>query len=192
MTDITLSNKSWCYIEGQTYKSADLVLRNMIDVISKNGVVLLNISPKADGSIPDEQKEVLGQIGNWLATYGEAIYDTRPYDIFGFGTASAEAGEFGGQSATVKYSSSDVRLTQSKNGKTVYMILLGKPQSGEKINYHMLSHHRYHPNAPIKKITLLGTDTEVQFIEEEYRQFELIMPSVPMNELATVFKIELK
>jgi len=192
MTDITLSNKSWCYVKGQTYKSADLVLRNMIDVISKNGVVLLNISPKADGTIPNEQKEVLAQIGDWLETYGEAIYNTRPYSIYGFGTATSEAGEFGGQTATVQYSSNDVRLTTSKDGKIVYMILLGKPKSGTKINYHMLSHHRYHPNAPIKRIRLLGSETEVNFTEDDYRQFELEIPSVPMDNLATVFKIELE
>jgi len=192
MTDITLSHKSWCYVEGQQYKSAELVLRNMIDVISKNGIVLLNISPKADGTIPQAQREVLGEMGNWFKKYGEAIYDTRPYDIYGFGPATAEAGEFGGQSATVKYTSDDVRLTQSKDGKTVYMILLGKPKAGTKINYHMLSHHRYHPGFPIKKITLLGTDTEVKFTEEDYRQFELEIPNAPMDDLATVFKIQLQ
>jgi len=192
MTDITLSNQSWCYVNGQTYKTANLVLRNMIDVISKNGVVLLNVSPKADGTISIEQQKVLGDIGAWLSKYGEAIYNTRPYSIYGFGNAIAEAGEFGGQTATVKYTSEDIRLTQSKDGKTVYMTLLGKPKAGAKINYHLLSHHRYHPNGKIKKITLLGSNTEVNFVEDAYKQFELEMPSVPMDEIANVFKIELE
>ncbi|MEL6357627.1 MAG: alpha-L-fucosidase, partial [Bacteroidota bacterium] len=192
MTDITLSHQSWCYVEGQTYKTADLVLRNMIDVISKNGVVLLNISPKADGSIPQEQREVLGEIGDWLAKFGEAVYNTRPYDIYGFGNAVAEAGEFGGQSATVKYTSEDVRLTRSKDGKTIYMLLLGKPEAGAVINYHNLSHHRYHPAGKIKRITLLGTDIEVPFNDKGYQQFEVTIPNAPMNDLVTVFKIELE
>ncbi|MEL6142912.1 MAG: alpha-L-fucosidase, partial [Bacteroidota bacterium] len=185
MTDITLSHQSWCYVEGQTYKTADLVLRNMIDVISKNGVVLLNISPKADGSIPQEQREVLGEIGDWLAKFGEAVYNTRPYDIYGFGNAVAGAGEFGGQSATVKYTSEDVRLTRSKDGKTIYMLLLGKPEAGAVINYHNLSHHRYHPAGKIKRITLLGTDIEVPFNDKGYQQFEVTIPNAPMNDLVT-------
>ncbi len=192
MTDITLSNNSWCYVSGQTYKTADLVLRNMIDVVSKNGVVLLNISPKADGTIPLEQRKVLEELGDWFSKYGEAIYNTRPYSIFGFGTATAEAGEFGGQSATVAYTSDDVRLTQSKDGKTVYMMLLGKPQAGKKINYHMLSPHRYYPNSDVKKITLLGTNIPVEFHSDDYRQFEITIPNAPMDELSTVFKIELE
>ena len=56
LTDVTLSKSSWCYTEGQKYKTADLVVRNMIDVWSKNGVVLLNISPKSDGEINPEQR----------------------------------------------------------------------------------------------------------------------------------------
>ena len=87
----------------------------MIDVWSKNGIVLLNISPKADGSIPNEQQTVLHEIGEWLKQHGEAVYGTRPYFIHGFGTASAGAGSHGGQSSTVEYTADDIRFTQSKD-----------------------------------------------------------------------------
>ena len=70
MTDVTLSTRSWSYIEGQEYKSAGLVVRNMIDVWSKYGTVLLNVSPMADGTIPEAQRNVLLEIGRWMKANG--------------------------------------------------------------------------------------------------------------------------
>lgn len=191
MTDITLSLESWSYIEGQTYKNAAMVVRNMIDVWSKNGVVLLNISPKANGSIPQEQQSVLHEIGNWLQQHGEAVYGTRPYFIHGFGTASAGAGSHGGQSSTVEYTADDIRFTQSKDGKTVYVFFLGKPESGKRTRINKFAIHHYHPTSPIKKVTLLGTDVEAKW-EATTSTFYLTMPDVEMNDLATVFKFELE
>ena len=191
LTDITLSFNAWSYIEGQTYKDAGMVVRNMIDVWSKNGVVLLNISPRADGIIPNEQQVVLKQIGSWLKTYGEAVYETRPYHVYGYGSASADAGSHGGQSSTVKYTADDVRFTQSKDGKTVYVFFLGQPKAGERVRINKFAIHHYHPTSPIKKVTLLGTDVEAEW-EATTSTFYLTMPDVEMNEIATVFKFELE
>ena len=69
MTDITLSDKgNWSYTKDQVYKTPAMVVRNMIDVWSKNGVVLLNISPMADGTINQDQRNILYKIGTWLET----------------------------------------------------------------------------------------------------------------------------
>ncbi|RTE54018.1 alpha-L-fucosidase [Arenibacter aquaticus] len=191
MTDITLSNQSWSYVTGQTYKPAPLVMRNLIDVVSKNGVVLLNVSPKADGSIPEEQRKVLGEMGNWFSKYGEAIYNTKPWDLYGFGDASAGEGHFGGQSATVEYSANDIRFTQSKDEKSLYLIFLGKPEVGKEVTLRLLAKHRYSPHSAIKRIVLLGTDTEVEYdLNDE--NFKLIIPEAPMDEIATVLKFELE
>lgn len=191
MTDITLSNESWSYTKGQTYKSATLVIRNFIDVVSKNGVVLLNISPKADGSIPKEQKEVLIKIGKWLETYGESIYKTKPWDLFGFGNATTSEGHYGGQSSTVEYSSKDIRFTQSKDEKTMYLFFLGKPKVGKKISLELLAKHRYTPHSAIKKMTLLGSKTKVKHALTN-TEFSFTIPNAVMNDIATVFKIELE
>lgn len=191
MTDITLSFKSWCYVEGQTYKPTGMVLRNLIDVVSKNGVVLLNISPKADGSIPDEQRKVLGEMGDWFSKYGESIHGTRPWYLYGFGDAKAGDGTHGGQSSTVEYTADDIRFTQSKDEKTLYMFCLGRPEPGKKIWLKLLARHRYAPKTPIKRITVVGTDTEVEF-DHAHTGFTLTVPDAPMDELATVFKFELE
>lgn len=191
LTDITLSNRSWSYIEGQTYKDPALVIRNLIDVVSKNGVVLLNISPKADGSIPEEQKTVLRTMGKWLKTYGEAIYETRARLEYGYGTAKADEGRHGGQSATVKYSASDVRFTESKDQKTIYAIFLGAPKSGEKVVLKSLRSIAFPPKHPVKKVSVLGIDQELEFAFNQHDNY-VVLPDAPMNEIATVVKIEME
>ncbi len=192
MTDITLSDKgSWCYTEGQKYKTPGLVLRNMIDVWSKNGVVLLNVSPMADGTINQEQQDVLGQIGQWLDTYGEAVYGTVPFYTYGFGPARAADGAHGGQSAKVEYGVSDIRFTTSKDQKSLYVFLLGKPEAGEEINLKKLNSIGYGPATAVKRVVELGSGTEVAWVQEE-KQYKIIAPDVEYSDLANVFRMELE
>ena len=191
LTDVTLSNRSWSYVNGQTYKSAKLVLRNMIDVWSKNGIVLLNVSPRADGTIPLSQREVLHQIGDWLQDFGEAVYNTRPHSKYGEGPAKIDHGRHGGQSATVEYTADDIRFTVSKDYKTMYLLFLGKPEIGKRLNLRRtLAVHHYPTPSPIKRITTLGSEVEVPW-ELTSKDFFITIPDTVMNELATVFKFEL-
>ena len=189
LTDITLSYSSWCYIQDQTYKDAALLLRNMIDVWSKKGVVLLNVSPKADGTIPDEQRKVLAEMGEWLDTYGEAVYNTRTHSIYGYGVASIEDGNHGGQKATIQYSADDIRFTASKDGKALYVFCLGSPEPGEVLQIQHV-HNPADPVSSIKNVTVLGTNTPVIW-EYIYSVLEIKAPEAEqMNEIATIFKVE--
>ncbi|MFC2098725.1 alpha-L-fucosidase [Bacteroidota bacterium] len=190
LTDVTLSNRSWCYIEGQTYKPADLVVRNMIDVWSKNGVVLLNVSPYANGEINQEQRDILNKIGAWMKKHGEAVYGTRTFDYNGFGHAEAADGAHGGQSATVQYTEQDGRFLKSKDGKYLYLFMLGKPKAGSEIQIGGLAKRNYYPEQGIKKITVIGSGAEANWHFGE-RNFVLTVPDTEMDEIATVFKIEL-
>ena len=192
MTDITLSDKgSWSYTKGQVYKTPSMVIRNMIDVWSKNGVVLLNVSPMADGTINQEQRDVLHQVGAWLDTYGEAVYGTAPFHTYGFGSAKAADGTHGGQSAKVEYGVDDIRFTTSKDQKALYVFVLGKLKAGQVIDLKKLNQIGYGPNTPVKRVIELGTGTEAQWVEEE-RQYTLTAPNVAYNDLANVFKMELQ
>ena len=78
-TDTSVSNKSWGYIKDDTFKSPEFVIDQLIDVVSKNGNLLLNIGPRSDGTIPEEAQRVLLDVGAWLNINGEAIYGTRPW-----------------------------------------------------------------------------------------------------------------
>ena len=190
LTDVTLSTKSWCYIEGQEYKPAELVVRNMIDVWSKNGIVLLNISPKANGIIVQEQRDILHKIGAWMKKHEEAVYETRPFDFNGFGIAKAGDGHFGGQSATVEYTKNDGRFLKSKDGKFLYLFMLGKPDVGTEIEIRGLAQHDFYPTNGFKKITVMGSGAEAKW-HFALRNFILTVPDTEMDEIATVFKIEL-
>lgn len=190
LTDVTLGKRSWSYIEGQEYKPAELVIRNMIDVWSKNGIVLLNVSPTAKGVINQEQRTVLAEIGSWMKSNGEAVYGTRPFDVYGFGDAHAAEGHFGGQSATVEYTARDGRFLKSKDGKFLYLFMLGKPEVGSDIEIKQLAEFEYFPSRGVKKITVLESGKEVEWKMIDQR-FHLTIPDDKMNDIATVFKFEL-
>lgn len=187
MTDITISWSSWSYVQDQKYKEAALVVRNMIDVWSKKGIVLLNVSPRADGVIPDEQRTVLADIGAWLDTYGEAVYGTRTHTVYGYGSADIEEGHFGGQSATQEYSASDIRFTTSKDGKTLYVFTLGKPAEGTVLSLK----HVVGAEAAVKNVSMLGSETKIDWSVEDERLVVTVPQASEMSEIANVFKVVL-
>ncbi len=189
-TDVTLSYSSWCYVNGQTYKDAALLIRNMIDVWSKKGIVLLNVSPRADGIIPDEQRVVLKEIGEWLDRFGEAIYGTRTHSIYGYGSAKIVDGNHGGQSATNKYNASDIRFTTSKDGDAIYVFILGYPDDLETLQIqHLLAEEAV--GRSIKRVTMVDSHEEVDWTYGS-SLLEITLPEANlMNDIANVFKVEL-
>ena len=192
MTDITLGESRWMFVKDHPNKNAALVIRNMIDVWSKNGTVLLNVSPKADGTIPLEQQHILRQIGTWLDIHGEAVFKTRPHLVFGYGTAIAAQGSHDGQSSKVAYTANDVRFTISKDQKAMYVFFLGKPEAGKRIQLRTIGgYHRNIPPGKISNVHLLGSKTAVKW-EHTAESFFITMPQTPMNDVATVFKLELE
>ncbi len=186
MTDITLSTGSWGYVEGQGYKTLDVLVRNMIDVWSKKGIVLLNISPRADGVINDEQRELLHGLGRWTKANGEAIYGTRAYSIFGYGDAAIEAGHFGGQSATMQYTASDVRFTRAADGSAIYAFVLGMPEGEAALKLHDIE-------GEVAGVSLLASGEELKWERGADNKLTVTTPATDkMDTVANVFKISLK
>ena len=184
LTDITLSFGSWCYTTGQTYKTPDMVIRNMIDVWSKRGTVLLNISPKADGTIPEEQRTVLTSIGKWIEKHKEAVYETRAYSTFGYGTAEFEKSQFGGQTATMAYNQNDIRFALSKDKKHLYIYVLGLPAAHSDLEI------RKAIEPKIKKVSIVGSCVALKWSVTDGKLTIKTPNSTDMDEIATVFKID--
>ncbi len=125
-TDTSIGLKSWCYTKDDVYRSGEEFIGALVDIVSKNGNLLLNVGPRADGTIPDEARDALLTIGNWLSTYGDAIYATRPWLVYGEGSTSNT-----GDSFTYKYS--DIRFTRSKDASTLYATALAAPKRSEMV-----------------------------------------------------------
>ncbi len=193
LTDDAISKSSWCYTEGIGYYSPKQVLHGFFDRISKNGNLLLNISPKPDGSIPQEQKDILLAMGDWLGKYGEAVYGTRAWDIYGEGPTKMGRGH---QVFTepAEGTEKDIRFTRSKDMKTLYAIVLGWPEESGMINITSLA-SGLEGTGRIKKVELLspvpGKYTELNYFLEE-DGLKVSLPEKPGNELAYVIKISFK
>jgi alpha-L-fucosidase len=128
--ETVVDRKSWSYIQDPDYKSAEHIIRELADAVSKNACLLLNVGPRPDGAIPEEQEEILLKIGNWLSRYGEAIYGTRPWVICKEGPTSFPAGEFG-LDQEVEFTSRDIRFTQK--GDYLYAIFLNEPEENQLV-----------------------------------------------------------
>ena len=119
---------TWSHVQNPKYKSAGVVIHKLCDVVSKNGNLLLNVGPKADGTFEDEARATLYEVGDWLQSYGEAIYDTRPFTVYGEGPfADQMEAQVNNHLFHIdeSFTADDVRYTT--NGHVVYAILLGNP-----------------------------------------------------------------
>jgi len=129
-TDTAVAKFSWGYVTNQDYKTADSIVDDLVDIVSKNGCLLLNIGPKADGTIPDHEQEMRRDIGHWLKLNGEAIYGTRPWDVFGEGPTKIAEGTMSERQRKGGFTAEDIRFTQTKDGKTLYAVVLDWPTNG--------------------------------------------------------------
>ncbi|MEP7321678.1 MAG: alpha-L-fucosidase [Saprospiraceae bacterium] len=125
-TDDAVGYKSWGYIENDSFKSAKYLVNNLIDIVSKNGHLLLNIGPKSDGTIPDEVQKILLEVGSWLSINGDAIYGTRPWKVFGEGPTKVAGGSFS-DAKDKPFTANDIRFT--KKGDFIYVISMDNPVS---------------------------------------------------------------
>jgi alpha-L-fucosidase len=154
-TDTSISNASWGYIDGDTYKPAGQLLHQLIDVVSKNGNLLLNIGPRGDGSIPEAARDILLEMGAWLKVNGEAIYGSRPWKYFGEGPTAAVAGEKN-EAANRSWKADDIRFTTNKGA--LYAIALERPADGV-VRIKTLYAGTPYLDRKISGITLLGSGT---------------------------------
>lgn len=151
-TDTSVSRNSWGYIDAHDYKPVTSILHDLVDIVSKHGALLLNIGPRADGTIPEAEITMLPHLGAWLAVNGQAIYGTRPWKVFGEGPTDVVGGSFNG-TKRVGFSGSDIRFMT--RGDTLYATVLGVPTNEITVIRSLRTHLALH-RRPIREVTLVG------------------------------------
>lgn len=121
-TDTSISRRSWGFIENDSYKSAQSMIGNLVDIVSKNGALLMNVGPAKNGTIPAAAVDSFLKMGDWLSEAGDGIYGTRPYHIFGEGPTLMGCGAFAAEE--VDFTPQDFRFT-SKGNNTVFALAMG-------------------------------------------------------------------
>lgn len=178
--------RTWSYVENGTYKTPSELIHQLADIVSKNGNFLLNIGPRKDGTIDDKTVAVLKAIGNWLAVNGEAIYDTRPFDIWGEGPTRQDTDRGISLPEQLKpFTPEDIRFTRKND--VLYAIVLGWPRDG-KITIRTLAGKGDHPETP-RYISMLGCDGGLPFEQDAEGLCVRLRLSPPCEE-AYVLKIE--
>lgn len=127
-TDTAIAKNSWCYTENNDFKKPAVLLKDLVDIVSKNGNLLLNVGPKADGTISDEDRYVLEEIGKWMAVNGEAIYGSRVWRRFGEGPTGVQEGQFTDGVDKV-FTREDFRFTVK--GDSIYAFSMSYPEDGK-------------------------------------------------------------
>ncbi|GMA61094.1 alpha-L-fucosidase [Alicyclobacillus fastidiosus] len=181
-TDTSVSKNSWGYINGHDYKTANDIICDLVDIVSKNGALLLNVGPKSDGTIPEQEQDILRSIGKWLNVNGEAIFGTHPYQIFGEGPTKVYEGAFTDTHRS-PFTSEDIRFT-CKDG-ILYATVLKCPENGI-VNVTTLGNRSQDALAEILDVAILGGESPVSWSCSDHA---LRIETTVKSEQPIVFKI---
>lgn len=162
-TDTAIAKNSWCYTDTLEYKTSRQIICNFIEIISKNGNMLLNVGPKGNGEIPAEDRRILKEIGVWMRTNEKAIFGSKPWRKAAEGRVRISEGQFT-DNEEPPYTKEDIRFTA--NGNSIYAFVMQYPKDG-KVTIRSLAESK-DQNVPnfhglIRKINILGFDGDVKY-----------------------------
>jgi len=189
-TDTSISKLSWGYVENDQYQPPEFLVHQLIDIVSKNGNLLLNIGPKPDGTIPDQIQTTLLAMGAWLKADGEAIYGTTPWKIYGEGPTKVIGGAFHDQD-TKPYTTEDFRFTAK--GNTVYAIGMGCPAAGSEAfaTIHAFGSDKEAKGMTIGSIDLIGSTEKLTWMQTP-EALNVKLPASASCQYAYVLRIAMK
>ena len=171
--------------ENSQYKSAKDVIQMLVDVVSKNGNLLLNIPVRGDGTIDEKEISVVEEIASWMDINKESIFNTRPWKVYGEGPAAETSNPIRAQGfneGRIKFTSKDIRF--NKKGNIVYVTVMGVPN--EAIIIKNLGSSKS-PDK-IAKIELLGSKEKIKWSRDS-EGLKIEKPNFIANNIAIVFKV---
>lgn len=162
-TDTAVALNSWCYTENNQFRTPEELVCDLVDIVSKNGCLLLNVGPKADGTFTEEDTQILLNIGKWLKVNGEAIYGSRVWRMFGEGPTKIIEKSFS-DSVKKEFTCADIRYTV--NGSYLYGTVLKANPEGKYLfralaDVNPETRSCFH--GIVENVDILGFDTEVQW-----------------------------
>lgn len=184
-TDTAIGKSSWGYIKDNNFKSSRQIICDLVDIVSKNGMLLLNIGPKPDGTITDEETKVLLDIGKWLNINGEGIYGTIPWKKFGEGKTNNKEGFFK-DSVEKAFTKKDFRFTY----KNCCLYAFQMRPNGKLIKIKSLAKTGCH-DFLIGNISVLG-NSEIENVDRNKNELSITLKEAPKSDLPLCFKIEIE
>ena len=175
--------------ENNWYKSAADVVKLLVDIVSKNGNLLLSVPLRADGTFDEKEEKILNEFGDWMNINKEAILDTRPWEIFGEGPIAEADIKINAQGfnegSYSKATAQEIRFTQTK--KDLYATVLAWPAEKQILIKSLSDESKLFPGK-ISRVELLGYG-KVPFTRTD-KGLLINMPDKQINKIAPVFKIK--
>lgn len=189
-TDTAIAKNSWCYTDTLEYKTARQIICSFVEIVSKNGNMLLNVGPRGDGSIPETDCKILKEIGGWMRRNEKAIYGSRPWRKSEEGTVRVSEGQFT-DNEELQYTSKDIRFTTA--GDSIYAFIMKFPTDGI-VTIRSLAESK-DQNVPefhglIQGVSVLGFDVETEWWKDT--QGLHVQTSRILSELPVVLRIQVK
>ena len=179
-TDTSIGD--WFYNKNWRFRPVDWVVYMLVDIVSKNGNLLLNVVQRPDGSLDPEVEDMLGKMAAWIAVNGEGIYGTRPWLVYGEGAVRAKGGGF---SEDFAYSARDVRFT-TKDSTTLYAFVMGWPETNNLLIRSLAKMPE--SAAVISNVTLLGHAGAIEW-RQSSNGLAVLLPMEKPSEHAVALKI---